>query len=186
MASIGESTLGEWKLLEDTVFLETPVFSVVGRRCLSPKDGQEKIFACLLAPEWANVLAVTPDGRILLVRQFRHGTREFSLELPGGVVEKGQTPLEAAKRELSEETGYIPESIELLCSLRPNPALFGNTIHTFLAKNVVPAGHTDFDENEELDLSFATESELKLMIIDGRIDHAMMGAAIGLYFAKRK
>lgn len=177
--------LGDWKLIEDKVTLKTPVFSAVERRCVSPKDGGERVFACLKAPEWANVLAITPDGLVALVRQFRHGTREFSMELPGGVVEADQTPLEAAKRELLEETGYSASSYELLCSIRPNPALFDNTIHTYLAKDAVPTGHTDFDENEELDLHMVNLDELKAMILDGRIDHAMMVAAIGLYLVKR-
>jgi 8-oxo-dGTP pyrophosphatase MutT (NUDIX family) len=177
--------LGHWRLLEEKVTLQTPVFSALERRCLSPKDGKEKTFACLSAPHWANALAFTPEGKAILVRQFRHGTREVSLELPGGVVEEGQTPEEAARRELLEETGYKAESLELLCSLKPNPALFGNSIHTFLAKSAVPTGRTDFDENEELDLVLAEEQELQAMILDGRVDHAMMVAAIGFYLAKR-
>jgi 8-oxo-dGTP pyrophosphatase MutT (NUDIX family) len=165
--------------------LRTPVFTVIERRCLSPKDGREKAFACLAAPDWANVLAITADGKVLMVNQFRHGTREFSLELPGGVVESGQSPLEAARRELREETGYSADKFELLCSIRPNPALFGNTIHTFLAENARPEGATEFDDNEELSLTLAPVSELKAMILDGRVDHAMMVAAIGFYLAKR-
>jgi 8-oxo-dGTP pyrophosphatase MutT (NUDIX family) len=177
--------LGEWKLIEDVVALETPVFTAIERRCLSPKDGRAKSFACLRAPQWANVLALTADGQVLLVRQFRHGTREVSLELPGGVVEPGQSPLETARRELMEETGYEAGELEPLCALRPNPALFDNAIHTFLAKGAVPAGRTNFDENEELDLLLVPEADLQAMILDGRIDHAMMVAAIGFYLAKR-
>jgi 8-oxo-dGTP pyrophosphatase MutT (NUDIX family) len=176
--------LGEWRLLGDRVTLATPVFKALERRCLSPKDGREKTFACLSAPDWANVLALTPDGRALLVRQFRHGSREVSLELPGGVVEPGQSPIEAAARELAEETGYRAPELKLLCSLRPNPALFDNVIHTFLAEGAVLAGRTDFDDNEELDPVLVELGELRAMILDGRIDHAMMVAAIGLYLAK--
>ncbi|MDR2444155.1 MAG: NUDIX hydrolase [Deltaproteobacteria bacterium] len=177
--------LKEWKLLDDSLTLKTPVFDVINRHCLSPKDGLEKNFVCLSAPEWVNIFAITPSGQVLLVNQFRHGSREFSLELPGGVVEPGQSLIETAQRELMEETGYSAEKFELLCSLRPNPALFGNFIHTFLAVNAAPTGHTDFDENEELTLTLATTDELLAMILDGRIDHAMMVAAIGFYFAKK-
>lgn len=176
--------LGEWRHLGDEVVYKTPVFSVISRRCLSPKDGREKAFSCLLAPEWANVLAVGPGGMVPLVRQFRHGSQEVSLELPGGVVEPGQSPIDTARRELMEETGYRAERLEPLCKLRPNPAIQDNTIHTFLAYGAVPTGRTDFDENEELDLLLAPVRELKAMILDGRIDHAMMVAAIGFFLAK--
>jgi 8-oxo-dGTP pyrophosphatase MutT (NUDIX family) len=178
--------LGRWTFLSDEPALTTPVFTVVERRCLSPKDGAQKRFTCLLAPEWVNVLALTPDGQALLVRQYRHGSGEESLELPGGVVEPGQTLLEAARRELMEETGYAAPLMEPLCSLRPNPAIMGNRIHTFLALGAERAGPTAFDENEELDPVLVPEAELKDLILDGRIDHAMMVAAIGYHLAAKR
>jgi 8-oxo-dGTP pyrophosphatase MutT (NUDIX family) len=167
------------------VVLSTPVFDVLERRSLSPKDGREKVFSCLRAPAWANVLPVTDDGDVVMVRQWRHGSASVSLELPGGVVESGQSPLEAARRELMEETGYSADSFEPLCALNPNPALFGNTIHTFLATGARPAGPTSFDENEQLALELVPEAGLRAMIADGRIDHALMVAAIGLWLARR-
>jgi 8-oxo-dGTP pyrophosphatase MutT (NUDIX family) len=176
--------LGQWILLGEEERLKTPVFTAIDRRCLSPKDGREKTFACLAAPQWANVLALTSDGLVPMVRQFRHGSREESLELPGGVVEPGQSPEETARRELMEETGYQASSFELLCALRPNPAIMDNTIFTYLAKGAEPTGRTDFDENEELELLLVPEAELRGMILDGRVDHAMMVAAIGFYLAK--
>ena len=179
------SGLGEWRLLGDDPVLATPVFEVVSRRCVSPKDGREKAFTCLRTPEWANVLALTADAMVPMVRQFRHGSREVSLELPGGVVEPGQTPMETARRELMEETGYEAGELELLCRLRPNPAIQDNAIHTFLARGARPTGRTAFDENEELDLVLFPEAGLAGLILDGRIDHAMMVAAIGFYLAKR-
>ena len=179
------SGLGEWRLLGDDLVLATPVFEVISRRCLSPKDGREKALSCLRTPEWANVLALTDDSMVPMVRQFRHGSREVSLELPGGVVEPGQTPMETARRELMEETGYEAGDLELLCRLRPNPAIQDNAIHTYLARGARPTGLTAFDENEELDLVLFPEAELAGLILDGRIDHAMMVAAIGFYLAKR-
>ncbi|MDR1308992.1 MAG: NUDIX hydrolase [Deltaproteobacteria bacterium] len=176
--------LKPWNVTGQSTALSTPVFEVLSRRCLSPKDGREKTFTCLTAPEWVNVIPLTADGRVLLVNQFRHGSSEFSLELPGGVSEAGQTVLETARRELMEETGYSAELFEPLCSLRPNPALFDNRIHTFVARPAEKTGQTSFDENEDLDAVLVPLPELRAMLLDGRIDHALMVAAIGLFLAR--
>jgi 8-oxo-dGTP pyrophosphatase MutT (NUDIX family) len=176
--------LGNWKFISETTNLSTPVFDVITTKCLSPKDNQEKNFFCLKAPLWVNILPITDDDQVILVNQYRHGTKVFSLELPGGVVEPGQTPLQTAKRELMEETGYSAADFSLLCELKPNPALFGNTIYTYLAAGAKKVGPTHFDENEDIEISLANLEELSAMIIDGRIDHALMVAAIGFYFVK--
>jgi 8-oxo-dGTP pyrophosphatase MutT (NUDIX family) len=178
------SELKNWEYLGETTNMQTPVFDVVTLNCLSPKDGKAKNFFCLKAPQWVNILPITTDGQVVLVNQYRQGTRLFSLELPGGVVEPGQSLIETARRELMEETGYSASDFSLLCSLKPNPALFGNTIHTYLATGAEKTGTTDFDENEDLEMSLAPVEELPNMILDGRIDHALMVAAIGFYFAK--
>jgi 8-oxo-dGTP pyrophosphatase MutT (NUDIX family) len=176
--------LKSWTVTGQTTVLKTPVFDVLQLRCLSPKDGKEKNFSCLEAPDWVNVIPVTRDNQVVLVDQFRHGTGGFSLELPGGVNEPGQSPLETAKRELMEETGYSAENFTLVCSLRPNPAIFCNHIHTFLASPAEKTGQTNFDENEDLDQIQVPLAELGAMICDGRIDHALMVAAISLFLAK--
>ncbi|MDR3204110.1 MAG: NUDIX hydrolase [Deltaproteobacteria bacterium] len=173
--------LPDWELLGETSNLKSKVFEVVTRRCLSPKDGREKNFMSIRAPDWCNVAPITQDGRILLVRQFRHGSREISLELPGGQVDGFESPLSTAKRELEEETGYSAQSFKQLTALRPNPALFTNTIYTFVAFEAVKNKQTKFDENEDLAPLLVTKKELKEMILDGRINHALMVAAIASF-----
>ncbi|MDR0355761.1 MAG: NUDIX hydrolase [Deltaproteobacteria bacterium] len=176
--------LKPWVLTSDAVKLTTPVFQVLERRCLSPKDGKEKTFSCLQAPQWVNVIPLRSDNKIVFVRQFRHGSSEFSLELPGGVAEPGQTILETAKRELMEETGHSAANYEKLCSFRPNPALFDNHIHTFLAYPAEKTGSTQFDENEDLSEILIEVERLQELILDGAIDHALMGAALGFFLLK--
>ncbi|MDR1577849.1 MAG: NUDIX hydrolase [Deltaproteobacteria bacterium] len=178
------SELKTWPLLGEEVLLNSKVFDVLSRRCLSPKDGKEKKFMAIKAPEWANTLAITPKKEVILVRQFRYGSREFSLELPGGAVDKGQSPEEAAKRELTEETGFVGKNFYHLCSLRPNPALFDNFIHTYVAEDAVKSGQTHFDENEALEDILIPLTDLSKMILEGQIDHALMVAAISLYLVK--
>jgi len=174
-------TLEEWTLLSEEEILKTPVFTVNRHVCRSPKDGQDKNFVVMDLPDWVQVLAVTEDRKVLLVRQFRLGSRQISLELPGGVVEKGQTPLEAAQRELSEETGYTAAGWKQLAAFRPNPALQNNTAYLFVAEGVRLTGATDFDENEDLDLTAVTLGELRDLVFKGTIDHAIMVAGIMLY-----
>jgi 8-oxo-dGTP pyrophosphatase MutT (NUDIX family) len=175
--------LKPWNVTGRVGVLTTPVFEVQNLRCISPKDGLEKTFVTLKAPEWVNVIPITEEGDVILVNQFRHGTGLFSLELPGGVNEPGHSALETAQRELMEETGYSSDNFTHLCSLRPNPALFGNSIHTYAARPVKKTGQTHFDENEDLDLVKVPLAELKNMVLDGRIDHALMVGPICLYLA---
>lgn len=170
-----------WTLLAEEEILKTPVFTVNRHVCRSPKDGQDKNFVVMAVPDWVQVLAVTEDQKVLLVRQFRLGSRQISLELPGGVVEKGQTPLEAAQRELAEETGYTAANWKQLAAFRPNPAIQNNTAYLFLAEGARLTGSTDFDENEDLDLQAVSLDELRDLVFKGTIDHAIMVAGIMLY-----
>src|ERR1043165_5535777 len=94
----------------------------------------------------------TPLPReLLFIWQYRHGTDELSLEIPGGVIDPGEEPIEAARRELTEETGYVAESFSLLSVVEPNPALQGNRCHTYLARGAKPTGVTAFDDLEDLE-----------------------------------
>jgi len=175
-------TVRPWPLLKDEELMKTPVFTLTRQTCRSPKDGGDKVFTVLDVPDWVQVLALTDDGQAVLVSQYRIGSREVSLELPGGVVEAGQTPLEAAQRELREETGYQAVAWRQMAAFRPNPAVQNNTAHFFVAEGARLAGPTDFDENEDLELSLVPLNSLKEMINKGQIDHAIMVAAILSYF----
>ena len=177
-------TLTTWPFLAGEAVLKTPVFEVCRHWFRSPKDGRDKPFTILGCPDWVQILALTPDCRILLVRQFRHGTRQVSLELPGGVIEPGQTPEEAGRRELREETGYAADNFRQLAAFRPNPAVQNNTAYVFAADNARPAGPTQFDENEDLDLVLVPAAELPGLVLNGAVDHAMMAAAILFYSAQ--
>lgn len=174
-----------WGWVRDEPRLSTPVFEVLDRWAVSPKDGLEKPFTVIKAPDWVNVLALTPDESVVLVDQWRHGSGAFSLELPGGIPEKGEDDLEkAARRELKEETGYGCESMERLLTLNPNPALFGNGITTFLARGARPEGPVSFDENEETELRLVSVPELREIFLSGGFTHALMAAPIGFFLAK--
>lgn len=120
-------------------------------------------FLVLEAPDWVNVVAVTRNGDgedcFLMVRQFRHGAQMITTEFPAGLIEPGEDPMAAARRELEEETGYRAGKMTLIGKVSPNPAFMNNWCSTYLAEDLVQAGGKSLDELEELDV---TEVPLRL------------------------
>jgi ADP-ribose pyrophosphatase len=154
------------------------VFRVRRDRARSPRSGRAHTVTVLEAPDWVNVIALTGDGKAVLVRQYRHGTRETTLEIPGGAVDPGdRSALAAAKRELREETGYVARRWRLLGVVTPNPAFQTNACSTFLAEGARPAGKADPDPGEELDVVLVPEKKLEDLARKGVIRHALVIAA---------
>ncbi len=124
------------------------------------------------------MVAVTDDRKVVLVRQFRHGTRETTLEIPGGAVDpEDRSPLAAARRELREETGYEARRWRRLGVVEPNPAIQSNLTWTFLAEGAHRAGAADPDPGEELDVVLVPEKSLETLARTGAIRHALVIAA---------
>jgi len=139
------------------------------------------VFAC---PDWCNVLAETPEGELVLIWQYRYGTDAMSLEIPGGVIDPGEEPLEAARRELKEETGYEADSFELVSVVEPNPALQGNRCFTFLARGARLTGATAFDDLEDLETVVVPQADLPALIDDRVVTHALVVVALEVYLRK--
>jgi len=151
-----------------------------------PPPGRDVfVFAC---PDWCNVIAETEAGEVVMIWQYRFGTDAVGLEVPAGVIDPGETPEEAARRELREETGYEvgPEGLELLAAVEPNPALQGNRCFTFLARGVRATGETAFDELEELETVLVPRSDVAGLIDDGTVTHALVIVGLERYLRKAR
>ncbi len=145
--------------------------------------GDVYTFEC---PDWCNVIALTPEDDVLMVWQYRHGTDGLSLEIPGGVVEAGETPAEAARRELREETGYETGPLEPLLVVEPNPALQNNRCHTFVARGARLAGPVAFDETEECEVVRVPARFLGEMLDRGAFSHSLVVCALERFLRTRK
>lgn len=150
------------------------VFQVRHDRSRSPRDGTLHDFYCIEAPDWINVVPLTANDEVVMIEQYRHGTEEITLEIPGGMVDPGESPHEAAARELFEETGYEPHKLEFLGKTRPNPAIQDNWIHTFLAREVTFKSAPVFDSTEQTAVRLVPLPDVHALIADGTITHALV------------
>lgn len=182
--------LRRWERLEKGSPADYRVFRVREDRVRSPRTGRDHRVVVLEAPNWVNVVAVTEDRKVVLVRQFRHGIESLTLEIPGGAVDpEDASPLAAAKRELREETGYVARRWKQLGVVDPNPAIQTNSCWTFLAEGAHLAGAADPDPGEELEVVFVPETSLEALARKGVIRHSLVIAAFywkGLGEKKRR
>ena len=132
--------------------------------------------------DWVNIVAITPNDEIILVKQYRFGQDEITIETAAGAIERGEQPLLAAKRELEEETGYISNEWESLGSVAVNPAFMTNRCHVFLATNCVADGVQNFDEDEDIEIVIRPMSEVK-DILRG-MDHSLSELSISRYLLR--
>jgi 8-oxo-dGTP pyrophosphatase MutT (NUDIX family) len=162
---------------------ESRVFSVHESLCRTPDDNL-RTYTVIDAPDWAIVVPVleTQNGKkFVMVRQWRHGSRELSLEFPGGVFEPGESPEAAAARELQEETGYKPQTIRKIGEFSPNPAIMSNKVHFFLAEDLTDTGKQELDADEFVETELVGIDEVKKGMGKPPYIHALMGSALALY-----
>ncbi len=147
-----------------------------------PRDASLHPRVVLTAPDWVNVVALTDAGEAVLVRQFRVGLEANSLEIPGGMVELGEEPAQAAARELLEETGYRARELVFLGAVHPNPALQTNRCHSYLALGAQWVAAQAQDTGEDIEVVLLPASALQRLVREGVITHALVVTAV--YFAE--
>jgi 8-oxo-dGTP pyrophosphatase MutT (NUDIX family) len=166
-----------WTPVDEQPLGEFSIFSLSRAVRRSQTTGRTHAFIRVDAPDWVNVIAVTEAREVVLVAQYRHGTDAVTLEIPGGAIDPGESPLEAARRELEEETGYRASRWEIIGCVEPNPAFMSNRCWTYLAVGCTPDGRMAPDPSEEIELQRTSLAGFTDLIHDGSIRHALVIAA---------
>jgi ADP-ribose pyrophosphatase len=169
-----------WERAASERVADCRVFTVRRDLSLSPRDGTRHDFYVIEAPDWINVIPVTDAGEVVMIEQYRHGTGEVTLEIPGGMVDEGETPRETAEREMLEETGYAACEVVPLGSLRPNPAIQNNWIHIFLARGAEFRSAPVFHGTEQTVVRLVPLADVPGLIAGGAITHSLVVAGFHL------
>ncbi|MGI5174655.1 NUDIX hydrolase [Treponema sp. OMZ 840] len=180
-----------WEVNTKTGIYKTPVFTINDQQAVSPA-GEKKSFITVNAPDWVITVPVLSANDMqksagisepcfLLVKQWRAGENKLSIEFPGGVINEGEAPEDAALRELREETGFKAENCTLLGTMNPNPALFCNTVYFFTATALSDIGKPEPDEDEFLQPLVVPIGEVYKKMGRPPYIHALMAAALYLY-----
>ena len=170
-----------WKRKSSKQVADCRVFKVRQDFSERESDGKDGNFFVIEAPNWINIVALTKDEKVVLVKQFRQGTQEITLEFPSGMIDDGEEPLTAAKRELLEETGFSSENIILIGKSNPNPAIQNNTMFHYLAVDCEKTSETSFDEHESLVTKMLPLGEIDDLIKSGKIKHSLAIAAFQFF-----
>ena len=165
-----------WQVLSDTPLVDQRWLQVREQRVRLANGHEIDRFHLIHSPQWASVVCLTKDRHVVLVRQYRHGFGAASLELPAGVMEPSEEPIDAARRELREETGFEAPHLERLLEVAPEPARNSTRAHFFFARDAERVGELALDSSEELEVLLVPVSEVLELIDDGHIVH---GAHIG-------
>lgn len=168
-----------WTLLNSRPVGDLRIFRVRHDRYRVEPAGPEHDFVVIEAASWVNIVPLTDDGQVVLVRQFRHGIRRTSLEVPGGVVDPGEDPQAAALRELQEETGYTARRIRLLGRVCPNPAIQDNHCYMFVAEGCRPAGPPQPEALERIEIVRRPVADIPRLIASEEICHGLVINAFG-------
>lgn len=171
-----------WKTLETKPLLHTPVYDVLAQK-EQAANGVTGDYVAIEAPDWVMTVPVY-QGKFVMVRQWRHGEDRITVEFPGGVADRGEDPAETAKRELFEETGFRVGKLTHLGTVSPNPALFKNHFHCYLAEDLEPTGEQHLDEDELLRYELLPIEQVVAEFGSEQMTHALMGTALAFYLRR--
>jgi 8-oxo-dGTP pyrophosphatase MutT (NUDIX family) len=145
---------------------------------VNPRTGQAMARVVLETPDWVNVVALTPELEVVVVRQYRFGSQTVTTEIPGGMVDGTETHEQAARRELLEETGYSARRWSYLGAVQPNPAFQDNLCHHWLAEKATKEAEPALEGGEDIRIGTMSLAELADALRDGRISHSLVVSAV--------
>jgi len=171
-----------WTTLRTESVLSMPLFDIRKDIIRNERTQKELDITVMEAAPCVNVIAITPEHKIVFARQHRFGIGSDTLELPGGIIEAGESPLEAAKRELEEETSYIGSEWEYIGKVASNPVFIDSYIHHCIVRNATALGSLAFDDGEHVFTELYSEKEVKKMITEGVFLHPHTLSFLARYF----
>jgi ADP-ribose pyrophosphatase len=173
-----------WDLIDSKEDRDYRVFKVKVDTSLSPRTNKAGQFYVIDTNDWVNIIPITENGEVVMIKQYRHGSKKITLEIPGGLVDD-ESPQKAALRELLEETGYQGDGVTYLGATNPSPAIFNNLCHTYLVENAKKVSDINLGDNEDIEVIHVPLTEIPGLITDGSINHALVIIAFHFFFAKQ-
>ncbi|WP_367329643.1 NUDIX hydrolase [Sphingobacterium multivorum] len=174
----------KWKLLSSAYICKEPWATLRRDTCELPDGRINDHYYVLEYPDWVNMIGITEQNELLVIKQYRHGAGIIALEIPAGTTEPGEDPKNAAVREMLEETGYQFDQIEEIAALYANPATSGNITYTYLMTGGKKVQEQDLDEHEEIEVYRIPLEEAKRMLLDNKFNQALHASALFYAFNK--
>lgn len=173
-----------WEILNSEYVIRRPWLTARKDKVRMPNGVVNDEHWVLEYPEWVNVIAITRNGRFVMEYQYRHGLRCCGYELCAGVVEEGEDPLDAGKRELYEETGFGGGKWTKYMAISANPSTTSNLTHCYIAEGVEPISTQHLEATEDIDVVLMTAAEVRDKLLNGEIIQALMAAPLWRYFSE--
>lgn len=176
----------KWKLLSSEYISQAPWATLRRDTCKLPDGTINDHYYVLEYPNWVNMVGITEDNKLLVIKQYRHAAEEIILEIPAGTIEEGEEPQFAAEREMLEETGYAFSKIEKIAELYANPATSKNITHTYLMQGGKKVQEQDLDESEDIEVMLVSMEEAKELLLQNKFGQALQSSALFYAFHKLK
>lgn len=174
--------IGKWEVLASERIADAPWFNVRKEKVQLPNGATIPDYYVLDYPDWINVVGVTTEQEMVMIRQYRHGIGQVNYELAAGVCDPGETPLETAKREFLEETGYGGGNWTLWAILSANPATHSNLSYSYLATDLVKIQEQTLEQTEEISVHLLKKEDVKKLLLNNQIPQALHAASLWKYF----